>query len=229
MKPTLTLGHGNGHNKRDLTRLVRDAKADSFSCNESQKLTDLLRDLGRITVADGPPHDRVRSTCIVTDRELDQLGEVSLRIADAMPHVSEKLHPDRALAGSFYRHPIADAIGARGVAHFSAHPPPGIMRHDSHRHPIALAYRDALDVVREQMRAARAAGYLLALSGDLQAGARYADAWGPRALLAKPLDLRCWVTRIDWLMFDAELQLAGPPREVELFDHTGYVAKLRQA
>jgi hypothetical protein len=225
----LKIGHGNGHNKSELVTFARSflrAGGDSFGANESQRLTPALAELGRITVADGRPADRVRSTAIVTSRDLLQLGETSLRVADAMPDVNEKLHPDRNMAASFYAHAVAGAIGAAGVAHFNVHPPATVMKHDSRHHPVVVAYGRALEVVREQMRAARAAGYLLVLTGDLQAGARYQAPWGPRELIAKPLRLSCRVVRIDWLMFDAELQLRGQLQQRELYDHTGFTAEL---
>lgn len=226
----LTVGHGNGHNRPELVEYARRT-ADgphgwaSFGGNETQHLTDDLAKLGRITVAAGFAADRVRSTCIVTSRDHEQLGETSLRISDAMPTISGKLHPDRALAASFYRHPIADALGARGVAHINAHPPPTVMHHER-GHPVVDAYRNALFVVRSVTLAARMAGYLIVITGDLQATRRFAEPWSPIALLANPLNLRCRVTHIDWIMADAELQFAGPLNRHKLFDHEGFTASM---
>lgn len=225
MSARLTIAHGNGHNRHELITFARRNFWDSFSGNETQRLTSALADMGSITVARGPAADRERSTCVVTRLAHPILGETSLRIADAMPKVNQKLHPNRALAATFYAHPIADQLDAAGVAHFSAHPPPTVMKHDDMHHPVVVAYRRALNIVFSQMRAAEAAGYLLCLTGDLQAGEHYAEPWSP-ANLAERLDLRSRAVEIDWIMIDKRLRFDGELKRHELFDHTGFIADM---
>lgn len=226
MSARLTIAHGNGHNKRELVAWARRTDWDSFSGNETQRLTGELSQLGHVTVAQGPPADRERSTCVVTRLARPILGSMSLRIADAMPKVNQKLHPNRALAASFYQHPIADQLGARGVAHFSAHPPPTVMKHDDPDHPVVIAYNHALLIVAAAMWAAREADYLLVLTGDLQAGRHYHRPWAPDVEIGRPLELRSRAVEIDWIMIDKRLQYAGDLHEHKLYDHTGFVAHM---
>lgn len=222
---TLRIGHGNGHNRPELVDMVARSGAASFGCNESQRLT--LRTIRgtRVTAAGPATEDpRARSTCIVTDNDHPNTGELAVLASPAMPDVNEKLHPDRFLVGVRYSHPVADQIGVAGVAHFEAHPPPTVMRHDA-GHPVTEAYAGYLDELGHQIATARAAGYLIVVTGDLQANARYRATWGPRAMIARPFRLACRVVRIDWVMFDAHLRLAGLRRH-ELYDHTAFVATL---
>ncbi len=227
---TLKIGHGNGHNRPELVDMVARSGADSFGCDESQRLTSSLRSITgtRTTVAGGDlPDPRGRSTAIVVDHERDNLGELAILAAPAMPEISEKLHPARYLVGVRYAHPIADQLGAAGVAHFEAHPPATVMKHDDPDHPVVQAYADYLLCLRTQLHAAANDGYLIVVTGDLQASARYRKQWGPRALIAEPFRLRCRVVRIDWIMADQRLMFAGPLHRRELYDHTAFVASLK--
>lgn len=226
---TLTIGHGNGHNRGELVDMAARSGADSFGCDESQRLTSSLRSITgtRTTVAGGDlPDPRGRSTAIVVDHERDNLGELAILAAPAMPEVNEKLHPARYLVGVRYAHPIADQLRLAGVAHFEAHPPATVMRHD-HGHPVVLAYGDYMETLAGQIRAAEADGYLIVVTGDMQANARYRAPWGPRAAIAKPFGLTCRVVRIDWIMVDHRLMFAGPLHTRELYDHTAFTATLK--
>lgn len=230
MTARLRIGHGNGHNRGELVDMVARSGADSFGCDESQRLTGSLRSITgtRTTVAGVDlPDPRGRSTAIVVDAERDNLGELAILAAPAMPQVNEKLHPARYLVGVRYAHPIADDLGLAGVAHFEAHPPPTVMRHDSPSHPVVRAYGDYMDTLADQIRAADADGFLVVVTGDLQASARYAAPWGPRARIANRFRLQCRVVRIDWIMVDDRLMFAGPLRRRELYDHTAFVAPLK--
>lgn len=228
MTRLLRIGHGNGHNRPELVDMVARAGAASFGCDESQRLT--LRTIRgtRVTAAGAGADDaRARSTCIVTDSDHTNRGDLAILAAPAMPDVSDKLHPARFLVGVRYSHPIADQVGAAGVAHFEAHPPPTVMRHDNPAHPVVMAYRHYMDTLSAQVAAASEDGYLIVVTGDLQASARYDAPWGPRNRIAKTYRLSCRVVRIDWIMFDHRLQLARPLHLRELFDHTAFVATLR--
>lgn len=226
----LNVGHGNGHNRPELVDMVARAGADSFGCDESQRLTSSLRSVTgtRTTVAGGDlPDPRGRSTAIVVDHERDNLGELAILAAPAMPEVNEKLHPARYLVGVRYAHPIADQLELAGVAHFEAHPPATVMRHDSPQHPVVRAYADYMDTLAAQIRAADADGFLIVVTGDLQASARYQAPWSPRAAIAKRFRLQCRVVRIDWIMVDDRLMFDGPLHTRELYDHTAFTATLK--
>lgn len=223
----LRIGHGNGHNRPELVDMVARSGAASFGCDESQRLA--LRTIrGTRVTAAGPAvaDSRSRSTCIVTGNEHPNLGELSIRAARAMPEVNDKLYPDRFLIGVRYAHPVANQIGAAGVAHFEAHPPPTVMRHGEN-HPVVRSYADYLETLAWQIDAAESDGFLIVVTGDLQANARYSEPWGPRAVIARPFKLSCRVIGIDWIMVDRRLQFAGQLRRRELFDHTAFVATLR--
>lgn len=229
----LRIGHGNGHNRGELVDMVAGTvggAADSFGCDESQRLTGSLRSITgtRTTVAGVDlPDPRGRSTAIVVDDERDNLGELAILAAPAMPQVDEKLHPARYLVGVRYAHPIADQLGLTGVAHFEAHPPATVMRHDSPSHPVVRAYGDYMDTLGAQIHAAESDGFLVVVTGDLQASARYRASWGPRAAIARPFGLQCRVVRIDWIMVDHRLMFAGPLRRRELYDHTAFTSTLQ--
>lgn len=230
MTARLHIGHGNGHNRPELVDMVARSGCDSFGCDESQRLTSSLRSITgtRTTVAGGDlPDPRGRSTAVVVDADRDNLGELALHAAPAMPQVNAKLHPARYLVGVRYTHPIAAQLGAAGVAHFEAHPPPTVMRHNSPTHPVVQAYGDYLETLAAQIRAAASDGFLIVVTGDLQASARYRAPWGPRAMLAKPFGLTCRVVRIDWILVDRRLMFAGPLRRRELYDHTAFTVTLK--
>jgi hypothetical protein len=225
----LRIGHGNGHNRGELVDMVARSGADSFGCDESQRLTSSLRSVTgtRTTVAGGDlPDPRGRSTAIVVDSERDNLGELAVLAAPAMPQVNVKLHPARYLVGVRYAHPVADQLGAQGVAHFEAHPPATVMKHDA-GHPVVRAYADYMDTLAAQLRAADSDGFLVVVTGDLQASARYRAPWAPRSAIAKPFGLTCRVVRIDWIMADHRLVFDGPLHRRELYDHTAFVASLK--
>lgn len=230
MTATLRIGHGNGHNRAELVDMVARAGADSFGCDESQRLTSSLRSITgtRTTVAGGDlPDPRGRSTAIVVDADRDNLGELAILAAPAMPQLSQKLHPARYLVGVRYAHPVADQLGLAGVAHFEAHPPPTVMKHDNPKHPVVQAYGDYLHVLAGQIDSAIDDGYLIVVTGDLQASARYAAPWGPRARIADRYGFQCRVVRIDWIMVDHRLMFAGPLHRRELYDHTAFTAPLQ--
>lgn len=228
---SLLIGHGNGHNRPELVDYARALHADSFSGQEAHRLIHHLDRIPghRVTVAGRDFDDpRARSTCILTRSEHENLGELTRKVSEAVPG-RERIAPDRVLVASFYDHPIADRIGAEGIAHFALHPDAAMMRHRDPDHPIVREYIQALLSAHVQMEAARADGLALVLTGDLQAGARFRAPWGPRELIAGPLNLRCRVVDIDWIMVDRRLQFAGPLQLHRLFDHTGFLATLKEA
>lgn len=229
---TLTLGHGNGHNKMSLVEFVREAGADSFGCNEAQELRGPLNQIPGHRVI-GPSKEyaeernRARSTCLVVRDRREHLGQLDLKVSERVAG-HEKFAPDRVLVAAFYDHPIAQQLGAAGVAHFALHPDATVMKRQLN-HPIVQEYREALGSAYEHMRAARRDGYLIALTGDLQVHARFRASYGPREQVAGPLKMRCRVVGIDWIMIDRRLQYVGPTRVRRLFDHRGFVAKVRAA
>jgi hypothetical protein len=232
MTPTLRIGHGNGHNQQSLVRWVRAADADSFSALEAQRLVPDLQRLRkhRVTVAgDGwsEEKDRARSTAILTRSKHESLGEFTRKVSERLkPYL--KVAPDRVLVVSFYRHPIADACGKEGVAHFALHPDAGkALRATDATHPIVREYREALDSTREWMQAARRDGLLLFLTCDGQISKSIKRDWGPRPQIAEPLNLRAQAVGIDWILSDRAVKPIGGLETQQLYDHTGFVQEFR--
>ncbi len=222
---TLTIGHGNGHNKPSLVEFIKDADADSFGGDESHRLDLDIPGHRTIRAGEAVRDPRGSGSCsIVTRNTLENLGELTLKVSERIPGL-ERIAPDRMLVASFFAHPVADQLDAAGVAHFELHPDATAMRHDA-SHPITREYREALISTREYMRVARRDGYLLVLTGDLQANARFRAPWGPREVIANPLQLQSRVVHIDWIMVDAQLRFTQPLQTRRLFDHTGFVATL---
>jgi hypothetical protein len=228
----LVIAHGNPHNKPNGVRFAKAALragAASVGLNEVQKLLPKLDEIprGRLhSVRIETVDPRARSTAIVTSNEHECLGEWSQRLSEAMPKVNEKMHPDRFGVASYFAHPVADALNMAGVAHFALHPPATMMKHDNPRHPVVKAYREYLLTAVDYMRAARRAQYLLVLTMDGQASARFKAPWGPREIVADPLKLECRIEKIDWIMCDAALRFTKPLATRELYDHTALIATL---
>jgi hypothetical protein len=232
-KPVLVLGHGNGHNKPSLTKFIKDTDADSFSALEAHKLLDDFEALRRYRIIGGEEgweakDGRSNSTAILTARRNVHLGRFSRQVSERIPAV-ERIAPDRVLWGSFFKHPLAEAVGFEGIAHFALHPDATVRKHNDPKHPIVREYREALDSTRRWMTAARRDGLLPFLTMDGQVGARHKADWGPRPQIAGPLEMKTAVRDIDWLLYPHEVTLAGRLETRELYDHTGFVARLRAA
>lgn len=232
MTPTLRIGHGNGHNKQSLVSWVRAAEADSFSALEAQRLVpDLMRlRKHRVTVAGedwSEDKKRAKSTVVVTRSKHESLGEFTRKVSERLkPYL--RVAPDRVLVVSFYRHPIADACGKEGVAHFALHPDAGpALRGNDKSHPIVREYREALDSTREWMQAARRDGLLLFLTCDGQISKKIKRDWGPRPQIAEPLNLRSQAVGIDWILSDRAVKPVGEIETQQLYDHTGFVQEFR--
>lgn len=231
--PVLVIGHGNGKNKPSLVDFVKDADADSFSALEAHRLVDDLDAVARHRIVGGEEgwaeeRNRANTTVIVTANRNPNLGQLSRLVSERIPG-KERIAPDRVLRASFFAHPIAEAVGFEGVAHFALHPDAAVARHSDPKHPIVREYREALDSTRRWMKAARSDGLLPVLTGDLQVGTKFKADWGPRSQIAGPLDMNTRVVKIDWLIYPSELALAGRLETRELYDHTGFVARLRAA
>lgn len=227
----MRIAHGNGHNKDSLVQFIKKAKADSASANEAHTLLDQLGQIPgtRLHAVRRDAKDpRARTTAIVTADKYEFLGEQTLRLGEAMPKVNDKLYPDRFSVTSYFAHPMATQLGFKGVAHRAIHPPPTVMKHDL-GNPVVDSYRDYLNSTADYMRADRRSGFLLILTGDLQANAGYDKPWSPNAVLAKPLGLKARSEKIDWIMVDAALEFAGKLETHKLYDHVGIVATLRPA
>jgi hypothetical protein len=232
MTPTLRIGHGNGHNQQSLVRWVRAADADSFSALEAQRLIPDLQRLRRhrVTVAGDDwteAKDRAKSTAILTRSKHESLGEFTRKVSERLtPYL--KVAPDRVLVVSFYRHPIAEACGKEGVAHFALHPDAGkALRATDGTHPIVQEYRKALDSTREWMLAARRDGLLLFLTCDGQISKGIKRSWGPLPQIAEPLNLRSQAVGIDWILSDRAVKPIGGLETQRLYDHTGFVQEFR--
>jgi hypothetical protein len=231
--PVLVIGHGNGHNKPGLVKFVKDADADSFSALEAQKLVEDLDALKRSRIVGGEEgwaeeRNRANTTVIVTANRNPSLGQLSRLVSEKIPAV-ERIAPDRVLRASFFEHPLAEAVGFEGIAHFAMHPDATVARHKDPRHPIVREYREALDSTRRWMKAARNDGLLPVLTTDAQVRENFDADWGPRAQIIEPLGMQFRAVKIDWIIFPAELALAGRLETRELYDHTGFVARLRAA
>ncbi len=232
----LKLGHGNGHNKPQLVDFANRAiRRDGCSSVAALEAHRLLRDLDRIPGTrltavrheGAEPRERDRTTAIVTDDRREFLGELTLKVSERVPQI-EKFGPARFLVASFYAHPLADQLDAAGVAHFALHPDATVMHH-APDHPLVREYQEALESTRWHMQAAKRDGYLVNLTGDLQATDEWKSAYSPHKLIADPLQLKTRVRHIDWCMADPRLAFARALEVTELFDHPGFVATLRAA
>jgi hypothetical protein len=231
--PILVIGHGNGHNKPGLVDFVKDADADSFSALEAHRLIDDLDAVARHRIVGGDegftePRNRANTTVIVTANRNPNLGSLTRLVSERIEKI-DRIAPDRVLRVSFFEHPLAKAVGFEGIAHFGLHPDATVARHRDPKHPIVREYREALDSTRRWMSAARHDGLLPVLTGDLQVNDRFRADWGPRAQIIDPLQMNARAVRIDWLIYPRELTLAGRLETRELYDHTGFVARLRAA
>ena len=228
MSDVIRIGHGNGHNEQSLVKWVADARADSFGCNEANQLIPALRKQGRVTVAgEGFKDRRARSTVTVTKKGRENLGQFTRRVSEKIERF-ERVAPDRVLVTSCFAHPLAQKLGFEGVAHFNLHPDAGpkVLASGPAKHPIVREYREALESTAVWMKSARKDGLLVVLTGDLQVPSHNTKPWSPNIVLAKRLDLDCWTTGIDWILFDKKVKLAARPVMRKLHDHTGFVAKL---
>lgn len=230
--PTLKIGHGNGRNQDSLVRYVRQANADSFSAQEAQRLLPPLEGLPnhRVIVAGEDwteQRNRAKSTSIITHSDFANIGEFTRKVSERIPAVI-RVAPDRVLVASFFEHPVADAVGAEGIAHFALHPDAGPqqLNGDNPLAPIVREYRESLQSTKLWMESAMLDKLVVVLTGDLQVGARHNKPWGPRALIQRPLGLQARVVNIDWIMIDPRLRFVGPLETRELFDHTGFVATI---
>jgi hypothetical protein len=231
MTTRLRIGHGNGRNKMSLVDFAESGNFDSCGLNEAHRL---LRPLNRIPdyrlthPGDGYADRRAASSVIVTKDDHDNLGELALKVSDALP-AYPRFAPDRVMTCSMYSHPIADEVNATGVAHFNLHPNPLLGHGHNPDHPLTVSYAKALINTRYAMRTAQRMGFLLVLTGDLQVRPSFDEEWGPKELLAAPFDLNYWSVRIDWILFDPRLRLVRDPILTRLFDHTGFGAVLEPA
>lgn len=231
--PILTIGHGNAHNRPTVVDFIRDANADSFGGDELQRIlpeVNAIRETRLIGDEEGwdEPRNRANSTAIITANRNPRIGSLSRQVSERIPGKVEKFAPDRVLRGSFFEHPVAKAVGREGVAHWELHPDATVMKHKPD-HPIVREYREALESTRGWMRQASRDGLVNVLTADIQTHARFRAPYGPRELLAEPLGLRCRWVRIDCIMVDPLLRFAGPLKTRKLYDHTGFVARLRAA
>lgn len=221
----LRIGHGNGHNDRSLVDFVRTSGCDSFGGNELHRL---IRPLNRIpgtrliAVGKGATDRRARSTAIITRDEHADIGAGYRQVSENIP-AHDKFAPDRFLVWSMFEHPLARLLGFEGVAHFALHPDATVMKR-TNDHPLIREYRESMASTARFMKAARRDRLLLVLTMDAQVTARFKADWGPRAMIAQPLDLSARFVHIDAVFFDAALRLAKPLERRQLFDHTGFVS-----
>lgn len=233
---TLRIAHGNGKNKASLVDFVRDADADSAAALESQRLERQWRDLEvvaqlRQTVARKgwtEERDRERSTRILTSRARPNIGELTRLASEKVP-AYEELAPDRVLLASMYEHPVARAAGADGVAHLVLHPDAGGMLRDPAQgdHRVVREYREAWETFARMASALRSDGLLIVGTSDAQMPLKCEVPWNPRRIVGRRIPLRYAATGIDWLLYDRRLELVDWT-EHRLFDHTGFVADLKE-
>ena len=229
-RPTIRIGHGNGHNKGSLVEFVKSADCASFSCNEADQLLPELRRIRSHRVT-APGKDwvdrRARSTSLVTRSAFPAIGELTRQVSENIPE-HEKFAPDRVLVASFYEHPVARALGRDGIAHFALHPDATVKNRRAD-HPLVREYREALVSTRKWMQTAERDGLLPILTGDLQLSLRATQDWSPTKLIADPMKLKARAVGIDWILIDRRLDFAGPLHKHKLYDHTGFVATLAPA
>lgn len=231
----LKIGHGNGHNEESLVNMVKSVKADSFGCDETQRLLgklDKIPNTRLISPNEGTAElrNRALSTSIVTSNRHANLGELHRQVSERIPSAL-RVAPDRMLIASFFEHPLATKLGFEGVAHFELHPDAGPEQLNGHDAKAAIVreYRESLTSTTRHMRTARADGLLPILTGDLQMRVETDRPWSPGNLIAKRLGLKVWATKIDWILFDSKLELAARPITRKLHDHSGFVARLGAA
>lgn len=234
---SLVVAMGNGHNEQSLVRWIKQAGAHSFGAHEAQELIDDIRkDLPdhRITVAGRGYHEkrnRARSTCVVTDNNLENLGEFTRKVSERWTG-NIKLAPDRVLVGSFYAHPVATKVGCEGIAHFALHPDagPNALRGDDANHPIVREYMEAMQSTVKWVRAAQRDGLAVILSGDLQLPEDVDRPWSPRRMFSTLLDMNHVSAHIDYIFWDPVLEMVPGSKEVrQLHDHKGLKVELRPA
>lgn len=221
---SLRIAHGNGHNERSLIAFAHSSGADSVGMDEANRLwPDLRRMTAWRPVRAGS--GRARGDCVIlTHRNLRRLRRLAVLVSRAWPPAL-RVAPDRYMPVTYYRHPVADALGVKGVAHFELHPVAGprALNGVDTNHPLVKRYRAALVEASRRMGLAQQRGYLVVLTGDLQVPSSNDRMWSPRRLLAAHLGLKYRTVGIDWLLYDPRLLLVDfLPRE--LFDHTGFVA-----
>lgn len=221
---TLRIAHGNGRNKTSLVEFVKDTDADSAGLNEAHRL---LRPLNRIPdyrmlwARDGWADRRAASSPILTKDEHENLGELVVKMSDALPRWP-RFAPDRVMTCAMFDHPVAEEADREGIAHFNLHPDPLLGHGSEPLHPLVQQYGKALRISHRFMRLVQKMGFLVIVTGDLQVSRGFDEDWGPRQMLAESLGLNFRTTGVDWILWDNELEpIRWDTRR--LFDHTGLV------
>jgi hypothetical protein len=225
---TLTIGHGNGHNETSLVRLVEFSGCSSFGCAEADRLLPQLRALEHYETFVGGETRCPGEVPILVRRSHEILGHHAHQISDAIPGLT-RVAPDRWATQVRYRHPLAKALGFKGVAHIAWHPDAGPKQLNGHNPdaPIVREYRAAENMIVQDIKHARAQGYLVVVTGDLQMTDHADQPWAPSRVYGR-LNLATYADRIDWIAFDHAVKI----RHVEtppLFDHPAIVATLEPA
>lgn len=229
---TLRIGHGNGHNEPSLVHFAKVSGADSFSCNEAQLLRGRLSrgKVGRryrLTAAgDGFRDRRADSTIMLTRRGLTNLGEGTRLVSERIP-TAIRVAPDRVVAWTIYKHPVATRLGHEGVFHLGAHLVAGPRKLNdpkAERSRIVQEYEDGIGSLESLLEWAKTEDLLRILTGDLQVREGNRLPWSP-SRLADRQHMAVHTEQIDWLLHDPQLRLKRVDTR-ELFDHTGFVATL---
>jgi hypothetical protein len=233
---TLKIAMGNGHNEQTLVKWAKEADAHSFGAHEAQRLIDEFAKKmpdHRITVAGRGWHEernRARSTCILTDNNLENLGELTRKASEKIPG-NERLAPDRVLVGSMYAHPVARRLEYEGIAHFAAHPDasPQRLRGDDPMVPVVREYGEFMRTLVRTVLWARRDDLIPVITGDLQLPPDVDRPWSPKHVLVDALGFDYVHNHIDWILWPKDLLEMVPNSLVKrkLHDHTGMKVSLR--
>lgn len=234
---TLKIAHGNGHNEHSLVDWLERARYDSAGVNEGDRLIDELEKIPHATVVVTKEQgDRRQDTPIVVKHRSGGMVPFNPMLRWYTKVVSKALGkpgseirrvaPARVLTLAIYSHPLATELGCKAVAHFNVHPDagPSQLSGSNPMAPITRQYRRTMRELRKAVRAARKAGYLVVVTGDLQLTAKSRRPWAPR-IQARLMRLNTWSVNIDWLMYDRRLDITHVVKH-PLFDHTGFIATL---
>lgn len=226
----LRIGHGNGHNEDSLVEQIRHRLWHSFGCNEMERKIGHLQAVpsSKVFVTD-LDFDRSKDTPILVADDFIIHNSWAKKVSKALGRKGSALNrvaPARVLTAVAYGHPLANELGLKGVMHFNLHPVAGPKQLTGRNPnaPIVKEYRAAMKELRQAWRAAKKAGYLCVLTGDLQLGKGVHRPWSPWTT-AKLLGASYRVVKIDWIMFDRRVECAELDT-FPLYDHTGFIAKL---
>lgn len=187
---TLTVGHGNVHNRPSAVRAAVRLRCDVFGFNEAGRRRSLLAGFRgyRLHVAQpvmgAPPSPKGRDvsgdTATLIRKELPYLGEWQQQVSQQWDPAS-RIAPDRWFNVSCF------AWGGLRIAHVNVHPNAGgkVLR-ERPDHPITREYRESMEWLDTMLAVYRQHGWALLVTGDLNLpDVKNDPAWSPWPRLEK--------------------------------------------